>query len=69
MRYELIDLDGAHFARMLFVVKQDVFSDPLDVGLFGARGILLNANLVSKLVEQFFRFWGLELVHPLAYAT
>jgi hypothetical protein len=30
---------------------------------------LLNANLVSKLVEQFFRFRGLVLVHPLAYAT
>ena len=33
---ELVDLYYSHFTRMAFVVKKDVFADPLDVGLFSA---------------------------------
>ena len=33
---ELVDFGDAHFAGVAFVVKEDVFTNPLDVGFFGA---------------------------------
>ncbi len=33
---ELINLCHSHFAGMALVVKEDVFTNPLDVGFFGA---------------------------------
>jgi hypothetical protein len=55
------DLRGAHVFGMAFVVKQDVTLDPIDIGLFGAIGIMLCAQsfadtfdkLSASLVEQF----------------
>ena len=55
---ELVDLWDTHFSRVSFVVKEDVFANPLDVGLFGAVRVLFEANIIPKLVEEFFRFLG-----------
>ncbi len=45
---ELVDLRDAHFARVAFVVKENVFTNPVNVGFFGARGVLLDADLVAQ---------------------
>ena len=55
---ELVDFGDAHFARVAFVMKEDVFANPMSVCLFCSRGVLLDANLVAVLVEQFFPLWG-----------
>lgn len=65
---ELVDLVDAHFFGVAFVVVEDVFSDPLDVGFAGARGVLFELDGVVVLVEEFFFgfFWiclGLVFVH------
>ena len=51
---ELVDLVDAHFFGVAFVVVEDVFSDPLDVGFAGARGVLFELDGVVVLVEEFF---------------
>jgi len=48
---ESLDLGSAHFARMSFVVEQDVAFDPVNVGLFGADGVVFNSDGVTHLVE------------------
>ncbi len=55
---ELVDFGHSHFARVTFVVKEDVFTNPLDVGFFGTVRILLEANIVPELVEELFPFRG-----------
>lgn len=55
---ELVDLCDAHFFGVAFVVVEDVLADPVDVGFFGAGGVLFEANEIAVLVEQFFPFWG-----------
>ena len=58
MGNELVDFGGSHFARVALVVIQDVFPHPVDVGFLGARGVLFEADLVAKLVEQFSSLRG-----------
>ncbi len=48
---ELVDLGCAHFFGVAFVVVEDVFAHPLDVGFFGAWGVLFEADVVAVLVE------------------
>ena len=55
---ELIDLCHSHFARVPFIVKEDIFPHPLDVSLFGAIRVLFDANIIPELVEEFFGFLG-----------
>ena len=71
---ELVDLGHTHFFWMAFVVIKDVLTNPFDVGFFGAGGILLEADEVAVLVQEFLPFWGrcalgfsrvLRLVHVL----
>lgn len=50
---EGLDLGGAHLAGVAFVVEEDEASDPGDVGLFGADRVVLAADGVSDLVEEF----------------
>jgi hypothetical protein len=38
---------------MLLVVKEDEAFDPIEVGLFGAAGIMLGPQGVADLIEQF----------------
>ena len=47
---------GAHVFGVAFVVKEDEAFDPVVVGLFGAVGVVLKADGVGDLVEEFA--WG-----------
>lgn len=51
---ELVDLGGAHFFGVAFVVVEDVFAHPLDVGFAGAGGVLFGLDGVLILVEELF---------------
>lgn len=52
----LSDFRDAHFFWMAFIMKENVVPDPLDIGVFGARGVMLDAKGIAILVEKFF-FW------------
>jgi hypothetical protein len=41
--------------RVAFVMKQDVTTNPLNVSFFRAVGVVLKANGLAHLIEQFFR--------------
>lgn len=49
-----LNFGDAHFFGMAFVVVEDVAATPFDVGLFGAVGVMLGANGVAELFEEFF---------------
>jgi len=51
----------AHRLRMALVVEKNIALDPIQVGLFGAIGIVLEAQGVAHLVKEFFR--GRVLAH------
>ena len=51
-----MDFGGTHFARMPLLVEEDVALDPEDVDLFGAEGVVFNAEDFANLVEE-FGFW------------
>lgn len=58
VRQEGCDVIGAQVARMAVgalgrLVEMDVAGDPVDVGLFGAVGVVFGAQDVAHLVEQF----------------
>jgi hypothetical protein len=50
MGEESFDFDLAHVLGMTFVVKHDVTINPLDIGLFGTEGIVLESKRVTHLV-------------------
>jgi hypothetical protein len=39
---------------MAFIVEEDIFSDPVNVGLFGITGVILDSDAVPDLVQEFF---------------
>lgn len=41
----------AHFGGVLFVVIEDVAADPIEVGFFGAIGVMFGAQGIGELVE------------------
>ena len=47
----------AHILGMAFVMEKDVALDPVRVGLFGADGIVLEADDVAYTIQEFF--WAL----------
>lgn len=47
---------NAHFFWVAFAVEEDVVFDPLEVGVFGAGGVVFDSKGVAVLVEE---FWGL----------
>jgi hypothetical protein len=49
---KLADFLLTHFQRMLFVVIENKALGPVDVGLLGAVGIVLEPNCIAHLVEQ-----------------
>ena len=55
---EVFDFRDAHFFGVTFAVKEDVVFDPVDVGVFGARGVVFDAKCVTVLVEEFFVLRG-----------
>lgn len=60
VREEGLDFGRAHVLRVALVMKEDEALDPMDVGLLGARGVVLAANGLADLVEQLLgaRFRG-----------
>ena len=54
---ERADLFFAHRVRMAFVVEDDETSNPIDVSLFGADAVMLNAQMPADAVEELGR-WG-----------
>ena len=59
---ELVDFTNGHLAGVdsdlsaieVGVMVVDIFANPVEVGFFGARGVLFDAKLVTVLVEEFF---------------
>ena len=49
-----IELPRTHLQRMPFVVIEDKALGPVDVGLLGAVGIVLEPNCIAHLIEQLF---------------
>lgn len=58
MGKKLSDFGNAHVFGMTFVVKEDEVFYPLQVRVFGARGVVFYAKGIAKLVEEFFIFWS-----------
>ena len=54
----MLHFGDAHFLGMTFVVEEDVVFDPVDVGVFGAGGVMFDAKCIAILVEEFFPLWG-----------
>jgi hypothetical protein len=54
---ERFNLSVAHVFRMALVVKQDEARDPIHIGFFGTEGIMLEAQSITHLVEQFLWVW------------
>jgi hypothetical protein len=50
---ERLHLGAAHVLRMALGVEQDEARDPIHIGLLGAVGIVLEAQRVANLIEQF----------------
>ena len=48
---EGLDLRGAHLLGVALVVEEDEAFDPVDVGLFGADGVVLEADGLTNLIE------------------
>jgi hypothetical protein len=45
------DLCATHFSRMAFVMKQDISFCPVNIGFFGAVGVMLQTDCITNLVE------------------
>ncbi len=56
----VLDFLDAHVFGVAFVVVEDEAFDPFAIGLFGAVGVVLDANGFGELVEEFFVFAGLK---------
>ena len=54
MIQKLFYFGSTHGVRMLFVMKKDESLDPTEVGLLGTDTVVLYADYVSQLIEQFF---------------
>ena len=49
---EFVDLRAAHLARVAFAVEQDESPDPIQVGLLGAIGQVMEPEHLAALVEE-----------------
>lgn len=59
---EVVDLCGAHLARMPFIMIQNILPHPGDVGFLGTERIMAVVKALSIPIEQLFTFcrsrWG-----------
>ena len=55
MGQEGLDFGGAHGLGVAFLVEKNETPDPVDVSLFGAIGIVLEAQGIAELIEKFGR--------------
>jgi len=51
---EGLNFGCAHLCRVAFLVKEDVAPDPIQVGFFGAVGVVFEADGFAQLFEEFF---------------
>lgn len=58
VRNEGLDFKDAHFGGVALVVVKDITLAPVDIGLFGAIGVVFGADGIPKLVEELFPLWG-----------
>jgi hypothetical protein len=49
---ESLHLLGSQLTWMALVEMKDKTPDPVDVGVFGANGVMFRANAASQLIEQ-----------------
>lgn len=49
-----LNFRDAHFGGMALVVMEDVALAPIEVGLFGAVGVVLGADGVAEPIKKFF---------------
>ena len=52
---EGLDFGGAQFGGVTLVVEKDKAADPIHVSFLGAIGVMLDAQGITYLIEQFFR--------------
>ncbi len=53
-----MDFGDAHFGGVALVVVEDIALTPIDIRLFGARGVVFDAKDVTVSVEKFFILWS-----------
>lgn len=58
---EGLDFFDAHFFGVAFFVMDDVAADPIYVGLFGALGVVFDADSVGDELQE-FRGLGLHVL-------
>ena len=49
---EPLDMDRGQIRRLLLAKTNDVALNPIDIGLLGANGIVLDPDAVAHLIEQ-----------------
>lgn len=71
MSQESLKFAVAHFLGMAFIVEEDIFSDPVNAGLFGIAGVMLDWDGVTHLVEEFYgtAFHGFAPDNCMQYRT
>jgi hypothetical protein len=52
-----LDFRRAHFTRVTLVMEEDKALDPFSIGVFGAVGIMFEADGIADLIEDFFALW------------
>ena len=62
MRQEGLNLLGSHFVGMELIVKQDIAPNPITIRLFCATRIVLDADCIADLVEEFLWLWGYRII-------
>jgi hypothetical protein len=51
---EGLDFGGAQFGGVTLVGEKDEAAHPVHLGLLGAMGVMLDAQGITDLIEQFF---------------
>jgi hypothetical protein len=49
-----LDFGGAQFGGVTLVGEKDEAAHPVHLGLLGAMGVILDAQGITDLIEQFF---------------
>src|SRR5206468_7698961 len=63
IRQECFDFERAEFRRVALVVKDDKSSNPLDIGLFCAKAVMLEANAIADARKETRRLRCIGGVH------
>jgi hypothetical protein len=58
VRQEGLDLRCAHLVGMALAMKEDEPPDPVDISIFGADGIVFEADGIAHPIQELFGFHG-----------